>query len=190
MLDFNPVREKRITLNDLAGELTKQDLKELTISMIGAQQELIVNCSDADVILVPEDPLADDPFADRLKDVSLAWTLGHVIVHVTASSEEAAAIAGELARGVSYHGRSRYETPWQSVTTIEQCRERLGESEKIRLASLEMWPNLPHLDNEYKSRPGAPAMNATTRFIYGLMHDDDHLEQISKIVHQAQHARS
>jgi len=190
MLDFNPVREKLVTLNDLASNLSKQDLRDLTTSMIETQQELIANCSDADVVFVPQDPLADDPFAEKLEDVALAWTLGHVIVHVTASSEEAAAIAAELARGVSYHGRSRYETPWQSVTTIKQCRDRLIESQQIRFASLEMWPNPPHLENEYKSRPGAPAMNATTRFIYGLMHDDDHLEQISKIIQQAHQARS
>jgi len=190
MLDFNPVREKHISINDLAADLSKQDLHNLTNSMVATQQNLIANCSDADVVFIPQDPIAEDPFAEELEDVELAWTLGHVIVHVTASSEEAAAIAAELARGVSYHGRSRYETPWQSVTTIKQCHDRLIESQKMRLASLEMWPDLPHLDNEYKSRPGAPAVNATTRFIYGLMHDDDHLEQISKIVHQAHQARS
>jgi hypothetical protein len=185
MLDFDPVREKRTTLNELAADLSKQDLVDLTIKMVETQQELIENCSDSDVEFVPEDPEADDPFAKQVDDVDLAWTLGHVIVHVTASSEEAAAIAAELARGVSYHGRSRHETPWQSVTTINQCKDRLSESLKIRLASLEMWPDQPHLDNEYKSRPGAAPMNTTTRFIYGLMHDDDHLDQISNIIQQA-----
>ena len=190
MLNFNPVREKRITLNDLAADLKKQDLRDLTIKMVETQQSLISDCSDADVITVPEDPLADDPFAERAEDVDLAWTLGHVIVHVTASSEEAAAVAAELARGVKYHGRSRFETTWQTVTTIAQCQERLAESQRIRLASLEMWPVPPHLDNQYNSRPGAPAMNAVSRFIYGLMHDDDHLEQISKIIQQAQQIRT
>jgi hypothetical protein len=186
MLNFDPVREKQSTLNELAADLSKQDLHDLTIEMVRTQLKLIEGCSDADVVFVPEDPDADDPFADQLEDVDLAWTLGHVIAHVTASSEEAAAIAAELARGVSYHGRSRYETPWQSITTINRCIDRLTESQRIRLASLEMWPDQPHLDNEYKSRPGAPAMNTTTRFIYGLMHDDDHLEQISNIIEQAQ----
>jgi hypothetical protein len=190
MLDFDPVREKRTTLNELAADLSKQDLVDLTIKMVETQQELIENCSDSDVVFVPEDPEADDPFAKQVEDVDLAWTLGHVIVHVTASSEEAAAIAAELARGVSYHGRSRHETPWQSVTTINQCKDRLSESLKIRLASLEMWPDHPHLDNEYKSRPGAPPMNATTRFIYGLLHDDGHLDQISNIIQQAQQPES
>jgi hypothetical protein len=185
MLDFNPIREKQMTLNDIAAGLTKADLIHLTNEMVENQLRMIASCSDSDVVFVPEDPLADDPFAERLEDVTLPWTLGHVIVHITASSEEAAAIAAELARGVKYHGRSRYETPWQSVITMVQCQERLEESRRIRLASLEMWPEPPHLDNHYQSRPGAPAMNAVSRFIYGLMHDDDHLEHITNIIRQA-----
>ena len=189
MLDFSPVREKQISINELGAGLTRADLYNLTVEMVETQLGLIKNCTDADVVFVPEDPLADDPFAEAPEDMTLAWTLGHVIVHVTASSEEAAAISAELARGVKYHGRSRYEIPWQSVTTIKQCQERLAESQRIRLASLEMWPDPPHLENQYKSRPTAPAMNAISRFIYGLLHDDDHLEHISKIIGQAQDAR-
>ena len=190
MFDFTPVREMQSTLSELAAGVSPIDLRELTIEMVDNQLDRITDCTDADVIFVPEDPQADDPFALVPEDVDLAWTLGHVIVHVTASSEEAAAIAAELARGVKYHGRSRYETPWQSVSTIEQCRERLEESLQMRLASLEMWPIEPFLDNYYKSRPGAPPMNAVARFLYGLMHDDDHLEQISNIAQQAKLARS
>ena len=188
MLDFSPVREKQISLNELGAGLTRADLHNLTVEMVEIQQSLIKDCTDADVVFVPEDPLADDPFAEAPEDVTLAWTLGHVIAHVTASSEEAAAISAELARGVKYHGRSRYETPWQSVITIKQCQERLAESRRIRLASLEMWPEPPHLENQYKSRPTAPVMNAVSRFLYGLLHDDDHLEHISKIIRQAQDA--
>jgi hypothetical protein len=189
MLDFSPVRKKQISLNELGAGLTRADLHNLTVEMVKTQLGLIKDCTDADVVFVPEDPLADDPFSEALEDVTLAWTLGHVIVHVTASSEEASAISAELARGVKYHGRSRYETSWQSVTTIKQCQERLAESRRIRLASLEMWPEPPHLGNQYKSRPTAPPMNANSRFIYGLLHDDDHLEQISKIIRQAQNVR-
>jgi hypothetical protein len=188
MLNFDPVRNKEITLNDLAAGLTREDLINLTNEMVDTELSLISGCTDSDVVFVPDDPLADDPFAENPEDVTLAWTLGHVIVHVTASSEEAASIAAELARGVRYHGRSRYETPWQTVTTIDQCRERLEESRRIRLASLEIWPDQPHLDNHFRSRPGAPEMNAVSRFIYGLQHDDDHLEQITKIAQQAKMA--
>jgi hypothetical protein len=189
MLNFDPVRKNEITLNDLAAGLNRGDLINLTNEMIDAQLDLISGCSDKEVIFVPEDPLADDPYAENPEDVTLAWTLGHVIVHVTASSEEAAAIAAELARGVKYHGRSRYETAWQSVTKIAQCQERLEESRRIRLASLEMWPVHPHLDNRFRFRPGAPVMNAVSRFIYGLQHDDDHLEQITEIAQQAKLAQ-
>jgi hypothetical protein len=111
-----------------------------------------------------------------------------VIVHVTASAEEAAAIAAELARGVRYHGRSRSEVPWQTVTTIGQCKQRLEESRRMRLASLDMWPDQPQLDNTYKYYGGNP-VNAVVRFAYGLKHDDDHLDQIADIVSQARNAR-
>lgn len=189
MLIFNQVRNSHQSLLDFSGNLNRSDLRVLTNEMIDYQLELIADCRDEDVVMVPDDPLADDPFAENPEDVDLAWTLGHVIVHITASSEEAAAIAAELARGVLYHGRSRYEVPWQEIKTVAQCRQRLEESRRIRLASLEMWPENPDLDNFYKTSPGAPRLNATARFLYGLMHDDDHLEHISKIVRQAIAAR-
>jgi hypothetical protein len=115
-----------------------------------------------------------------------------VIVHTTASAEEAAALAAELARGVQPHGRSRFETPWQTVKTIAQCRRRLEESRRMRLTSLEMWPDEPHLDDIYEAWPGGPQVNAMSRFVLGLMHDDSHLAQIAGIVRQAQtaHAQS
>jgi hypothetical protein len=190
VLDFTPVRNNQTTLTDLADNLSRDDLIELTNEMIDAQLRLIADCTDADVVFVPDDPVAHDPFAEDPEDVTLAWTLGHVIVHVTASSEEAASISAELARGVKYHGRSRYETPWQTIKTIKDCRQRLEESRRMRLASLEMWPEQPHLKNEYKSRPGAPPMNTITRFIYGLMHDDDHILHLAEIVEQAKKART
>jgi hypothetical protein len=58
-------------------------------------------------------------------------TLAHVIVHTTASAEESRLSGGRDARGVPNHGRSRYEVPWQSVTTIDQCRHRLEESRRM-----------------------------------------------------------
>lgn len=190
MLDFDQVRNKHLSLIELAEPLNLSDLRDLTNEMIDLQLSLIADCSDEVVVMVPDDPEAYDPFAEDPQDVDLAWTLGHVIVHITASAEEAAAIAAELARGVKYHGRSRFEIPWQEVKTVRQCRQRLEESRRMRLASLDMWPDNPNLDNVYKSRPGTSPLNASARFIYGLMHDDDHLEQISKIKRQANRART
>jgi hypothetical protein len=185
MLDFQAVRDKEITFDDLVAGLTKYDLTKFTNEMFDTILSLVKGCDDADVVFVPDDPEAHDPFAENERDVDLAWTLGHVIVHINASCEESAALASELARGVEFHGRSRAEIPWENVTTIEQCRLYLAQSRRICLASLEMWPDSPHLDNFYQSRPEAPRLNAISRYAYGLSHADSHLGQIEKIVSQS-----
>ena len=189
MLDFTPLRDKTLTIDQLCADLAADDLRRLTGEMIDAMLGLIANCTDADVVFVPDDPEAEDTYASDPDEVALAWTLGHVSVHTTASSEESAFLAAELARGVPFReGRSRYETPWRTVTTIEQCRQRLEESRRMRLASLDLWPDPPHLDNLFTTRSGA-RYNAIVRFVFGLSHDDSHLGQIAEIVRQAKLAR-
>jgi hypothetical protein len=190
MLDFAANREKRVKFQDLVAALNKNDLAELTNEMINLMLEKIATCEDADVVFVPEDPKAQDTWASNSADARMAWTLGHVIVHVTASSEEAAALAAELARGVELHGRSRYEVPWQQVTTIAGCRARLEESRRMRLASLAMWPDQPHLECTYIPSPSLGEINAIGRFVLGLRHDWDHLGQIDDIVRQVKAARA
>ncbi|MFN8492052.1 MAG: DinB family protein [Caldilineaceae bacterium] len=189
MLDFSRVWKKEMTFDELVAGLTVSDLRKLTDEMIDRQLQLIADCTDADVTFQPVDPKANDTFASNQADVGIAWTLGHVIVHITASSEESAALAAELARGVEYHGRSRSEIPWESVTTLAQCRERLEESRRMRHASLDMWPAQPYLDNRYEPWPNAGQFNAVGRFILGLGHDDSHLGQIEDVVRQAKTAR-
>jgi hypothetical protein len=188
MLDFAPVRNEELTITESAADLTPDDLRQLTNEMIDTMLAMIEECIDDDVAFVPEDPEAYDKYAKDEAETEMPWTLGHVIVHVTASSEEAAAVASELARGVRFHGRSRSEVPWRNVTTIDQCQQRLEESRRMRLASLEMWPDHPYLENTYKLYGGVP-VNAIARFVYGLKHDDDHLGQIAEIVRQAKAAR-
>ncbi|MCP4537009.1 MAG: DinB family protein [Chloroflexi bacterium] len=190
MLDFTAVHSEEITYAELVADLTRDDLIHLTNEMIDAILGLIADCTDTDVVFVPNDPNANDPYAENPDDLNLAWTLGHVIVHTTSSSEESAALAAELARGAEFHGRSRYETPWQTVTTMAQCRQRLEESRRMRLASLEMWPDEPHLDNVYEPWEGAPKVNAIGRFVFGLSHADSHLGQIAEVVRQTQAARA
>ena len=185
MLDFSPLRAKTKTLNELVAGLTNSDLRALTNEMVDKISELISSCSDADVVFQPVDPKAYDRFAANPEEVKLAWNLGHVIVHATASAEEAAFLAAELARGVENHGRSRSEIPWQQVTTIAFCRARLEESRRMRLASLDMWPEEPYLDTLTELWGGMAPTNAVGRFVLGLMHDDDHLGQIASIVQQA-----
>ena len=165
--------------------VTKDDLRRLTNEMVDTMLSMIADCTDADVTHEPADPEADDPVAASDDEVKLPWTLGHVIVHTTASAEESAALAAELARGVEWHGRSRSEVPWRTVTSIEQCRQRLEESRRMRLASLDMWPDHPHLDNTYTPREGVPPINATRRFLNGLRHDQSHVEHIARLVEEA-----
>jgi hypothetical protein len=190
MLDFRAVRDGTITFAELVDGLTLDDLRDLTHEMIDTVLGLIADCVDADVVFEPDDPVADDPFAATPEEVHMPWTLGHVVVHNTASAEESAAIAAELARGVEHHGRSRYEVPWQEMRTIEGCHHRLEESRRMRLASLEMWPDEPHLDNAYEIWPDSPGVNAVGRFVLGLMHEESHLGQIADIVQQARLARA
>ncbi len=189
MLDFDAQKSGRISFDELVAELDIADLRRLTNEMVDAVLAMIDPCNDADVTFQPVDPEADDPYAEASDEVEMAWTLGHVIVHTTASSEESAALAAELARGVEMHGRSRAEVPWQSVTTIAQCRHRLEESRRMRLASLDMWPDAPYLENRYQPWSTAPTINAIGRFVLGLRHEHDHLGQIVDVVQQALAAR-
>ena len=187
MIDFQPVREKKITLQELVSDLTKDDLHRELNEMYDEVSRLIAECSDADVTFEPVDEKAADPYAVEGED-AIAWTLGHVIVHLTASMEEAASIASELARGVTYHGRSRWEVPWREATSILFCRARLSESRRMCVASLDLWPNPPHLENTYVPAEGARPHTCVSRFASGLKHASDHLEQIAEIVRQAKAA--
>ena len=167
MINLAYLTERKVTFAKLVAELTPADLCVLTNQMIDRQLALIAGCDDAAVIFVPDDPQADDPYAAEPTEAKLAWTLGHVIVHVTATSEETAFIAAEMARGVVREGRSRYETPWETVTTIAQCRARLEESRRLRLATLDVWPNPPHLDVTIPYRRLPEPVNPIGRFVMG-----------------------
>src|SRR6185503_12154018 len=99
MLDFSVIKSGSATFADLAANLTKADLYRLTDEMIDTMQSIVADATDADVVFVPQDPEANDTYGNP-EDKDLAWTLGHVVVHVTASSEESAALALTLARGL------------------------------------------------------------------------------------------
>lgn len=184
MIDFTPVRHQEVTMQQFAASLSLDDLSQWTKESIAHFLKLLDSCVDEMVTFVPHDPEADDPYAADLSDRHLAWTLGHIVVHATASAEEYAAVAAELARGVPFHGRPRYEMPWQQVTTIAQCRQRLVESQRIRLASLSMWPDQPHLDLGYVPWEESGWVNAKGIFTWGLAHDDDHSRQVRALLPQ------
>ncbi len=185
MLDFTPVRQRTQTLSQLCENLTLRDLHRLTGEMVDAMLETIAGADDDAVTFQPVDPAASDPYAADKAEADLPWTLGHVVAHTTASAEESAFLAAELARGVPNHGRSRAETPWRTMTTVQGCRDRLEESRRMRLASLQLWPDRPCMDLSYEPWPGAGPFNAVTRFVAGLWHDSDHLGQLREIARQA-----
>ncbi|MCB0211122.1 MAG: DinB family protein [Anaerolineae bacterium] len=185
MLDFAPIRSKEKTMHDTYGHFTPAQLRDLTNEMIDTILGLIAECDDEDITFLYNDPSAYDHAAASSEEVNLAWTLGHVIVHITATAEETAFLAAELARGVRREGRSRYEVYWETVTTVEQCRRRLEESRRMRLASLDMWPDEPHLNNTIELRYLKGPINPVSRFLGGLSHEDAHLGQIKEILRQS-----
>ena len=186
MIDFTKIHEKKINWARFASGFNKEDSLKGTLAIYDHMLTLLDGCSDEDVTFVPVDPDAHDPYAEEANDEALAWTLGHVIVHVTASNEESAFLAAELARGVEVEPhRSRYETHWETVTTIAQLRQRLEESRRMLLSSLEIWPDEPHLENFYTATSGLK-ITPIMRFLLGLAHCDEHLPQMAEILRQAQ----
>lgn len=189
MLDYSRVWKKELTLADLTANLSLDDLRNLTNRSIDTLLSLIAECEDADVTFQPVDPDAHDDQAADAAEVNLAWTLGHVLAHTTAGGEETAFLAAELARGVPNHGRSRFEVPWERLTTLAQLHQRLEESRRMRLASLAIWPDQPDLELSVTFPFLEGSINAKGYFVLGLMHEESHFAQVRDIVSQARVAR-
>lgn len=81
--------QKRI--GDLAAEVTLEDLKAATEVQIAEMESLIHDLHDTQVVFVATDPEAED---------GIGWSAAHLIAHVTANSEEGAALSWILARGM------------------------------------------------------------------------------------------
>ena len=184
MIDFTPFRSGEKTMADVTEGISKSQLHSLTDELYDTISDILADATDTDVVFQPLDPAANDTFGKE-EDKELAWTLGHVAVHLTASAEEAAALASDLARGIVVDWRSRYETDWQTVTTITQVRTRLSESRRMCHAFLDTWPNEPQLDVTYMPVPRWGALNAVSRYALGLAHASDHLGQLREIMAQA-----
>lgn len=194
MIDFKSLSENKIKLLDYVTDenITKEDLKKYTDESIDYLLSLVEGLTDADVVFDPTDEEANDPYAVEGEE-NIGWTFGHLIVHVTASSEEGAAFSSLLARGIPASERPRYETPWREMTTVAQVLQRLEESRKIRHAYLETWPDTPHLDVYRDISPNFIAkrgnLNAPASFLFGLSHEVGHYDQIVEVRKQALAAR-
>jgi len=141
-------------------------------------ETIIAGASDGAVSFTPKDPALQDPG-------EAGWTLGHVIVHLTAGLEELSAMAAMQARGVSPEGRLRYEIPWETVTTAAQVNHRMTESRRIVKAFFGGWPDEPHFETTRVAIPQLGPMNCNATFMLGLMHTKGHLEQLREIMGQA-----
>lgn len=190
LIDFSPVEMHQIKLHDFAQQFSIDDLRAATNTSIDAILDMLSGADDAQMVFLPEDPLADDPFAPP-EERYLGWSLAHLVTHVTASSEESAAYSAILARGIVYprEPRLRAETDWHTLRTRAKVLQRLEESRRMRLSALEMWPDEPRLDvfrevsERFLERNGP--MNAKSGFLNGLKHEYSHYAQIRETARQA-----
>ncbi len=192
MIDFSPVDNKEMQLLEFSKNFSLEDLHKATDESIDTLLDMISDCTDADIVFEPYDPEANDPHAVEGEE-HIGWTLGHLIAHVTASSEEGAAFSSLLARGIPAKERPRYETPWRDMNTKEKCIQRLEESRRMRHAYLDTWPDEPFLDvyRDVSERfiEVFGNLNAPAAFLFGLKHEIGHYDQIREVKRQAFAAR-
>lgn len=193
IIDFSPIDRKEVKILEFSRQFSVTDLRVATNASLDRMLALVNELNDAQVTFLPHDPNADDPYAVEGEE-HIGWSVAHLLVHVTASSEEGAAFSSWLARGIATarEPRPRYETSWHNVTTQAQCLQRLEESRRIRLAYLDTWPDAPHLDVfrelsekglEYWGQINAPAS-----FLAGLKHEVGHYDQLLEAARQAKAA--
>lgn len=178
-LDFSPVYAGQQTVAEVARDATYADLQRWTAATYDALEAALAAMPETAMTFVPHDPAATT-------DDEQGWTLPHIIAHATATQEESAAVAVTLARGVAFEGRSRYETPWETLQTLDQVRARLRESRRMCEAFLQAWPDAPHLDVVYNIIPLFGPMNAIHRYTLGLAHSRNHLRQVQELLRQVQ----
>jgi hypothetical protein len=188
-IDFTPLSTKAMSQLEFAAQFSVDDLRAATNTYFDEIEAILVGFNDAQLIHEPNDPNATDNDAKTAEEVHMGWSLAHLVLHVTASAEEGAAISSMLARGVVVEGRYRYEPDWRTVTTRQQVMQRLTESRRMVLAYLEAWPDVPHLDVYRKFAPDSPfanaQRNAPATFLGGLNHLAGHLDQFREVAEQA-----
>lgn len=176
--NFSAVLSGQTSYANLVSGIRPADLHDITNELLNTIATIIEGVNDADVVFVPRDEQLQDPGKS-------GWTLGHVIMHLTASLEEPAAVASTMARGIVPEGRSRYEVPWESVTTAQQVLARLVECRRMCNAFLDTWPDEPHLDITVTRIPQFGPTNAIGMYCLGLFHAAMHPDQLREIMRQA-----
>jgi hypothetical protein len=192
MIDFAAILSQPEHASEAAAHVTLDDLREAANSYLDTVRELVHDFDDAQLVFAPRDLNANDTYAKTEAEVYMGWSLAHLVLHVTASLEEGAAISSLLARGVPTEGRFRYEPDWRDVTTRDQVLRRIEECRRMCMAYLDTWPDEPHLDNYRKfaptSRLANAKYNAIVSFLSSLSHLSGHLNQFKDVAEQARSA--
>ena len=176
-IDLTAVHAGQMSYADFTRTMQHDDLYVLTDELIATIESILAPATDTTVLFVPRDPTEEN-------QQEQGWTISHVIAHLTATLEEAAAFAAMLARGVLVEARLRYETPWQDLRTAQMVQARLQESQRICRALLDAWPDEAHLDVTRTLIPQFGPMNAVGFYVLGLTHAQDHLDQLRETVRQ------
>jgi hypothetical protein len=190
LIDFSPIDNGEVQYLEFAQRFSRDDLRAATNASIDTLLDIIKDMTDAQIVFLPNDPDANDPYAVEGEE-HIGWSLAHLIVHTTASAEEGASHSSIIARGIPFPSepRLRYETHWKTITTKAEAIARLEESRRMRLAFLDTWPDEPHLDVYREVSPRFlerfGKMNATVAFLNGLKHELGHHGQYREVARQA-----
>lgn len=179
--DFAALLSGKKTYAEITERVKHTDLATITHDYYAEVNQIVTTATDAAIVTVPIDPALEDQTAGEG-----AWTLAHVVAHLTATTEESAALASALARGATFPDdlRLRAEVDWQEIRTATALRARLAESERMTLAFLDTWPTTPDLARTVNFIPQFGPMDAIGRHLLGLLHAEMHLEQLREIMRQ------
>lgn len=177
-IDMEALRSGRVSIADLTRDIKQTDLRRMTDELFDALEAILTDVKDAAVLFVPRDPAASDQNEE-------GWTISHVVAHLTATLEGAAAAAAMLARGAKIEGNLRYEVHWESLSTIQLVQARLRESHRMCCAFLDAWPDEPHLDETMTLIPVLGPLNAIGFSALGVMHGQGHLDQLRETIRQS-----
>ena len=95
VLNFDAFRSGQASYADTVRDVTHTDLYQATNDFFDTVESIISDVTDMGTTFVPHDPDLKDPNEE-------AYTLGHVIVHLTATLEESSSIGSVLARGIAF----------------------------------------------------------------------------------------
>ena len=176
-IDLDAVYAGQVTYADLIRDVQHADLYRMTDELFDALESILAQATDAAVLFVPCDPAASDHSEQ-------GWPLSHIITHLTATLEEAAATAAMLARGIQVEERLRSEVPWQNLSTLQRVQARLQESRRTCRAFLDVWPDKPHLNVTMTLIPLLGPIDTVGVYALGIAHGQGHLNQLRETVRQ------